>query len=153
ALALEAREILHKDLSLEKLWIRSTGEVSISTEPADAEVFIRPYPGGGNAWRKIGKTPLQKLRLPRQPFVWRILKSGFDPLVLITEPRGEVPPGYSAEGVVIKATLRPDRDLPRGMVFVPGGGTTSLTYPLANGVSGAVGEFFIDEHETTNEEY
>jgi len=46
ALAREARSVLPEDPTLEKLWMRATGEVSVSSVPAGAEVSIRLYSGG-----------------------------------------------------------------------------------------------------------
>ena len=43
ALTREARAVLPKDPTLEKLWMRATGEVSFASEPAGAEVSIRLY--------------------------------------------------------------------------------------------------------------
>ena len=59
----EALRVLPNDQTLEKLWIRATGEVSIVSDPSEAEVSVRSYRGDPNAWESIGKTPLQKKRL------------------------------------------------------------------------------------------
>ena len=50
ALTREARSVLPKDPTLEKLWMRATGEVSIASVPSGANVSIRPYRGDPNTW-------------------------------------------------------------------------------------------------------
>ena len=54
-LARQARAVLPKDPTLEKLWQESTWEVSIESEPTGADVSIRPYRAGENAWESLGK--------------------------------------------------------------------------------------------------
>src|SRR5262249_24617115 len=64
-LARQARAVLPQDPALEKLWTQATMEFSIDTEPAGADVFYRPYRGKSPAWESLAKTPLPKIRLPK----------------------------------------------------------------------------------------
>jgi serine/threonine protein kinase/formylglycine-generating enzyme required for sulfatase activity/dienelactone hydrolase len=163
ALTQEARAALRKDPTLEKLWMRATGEVSITSVPPDAVVSIRPYRGDPNAWKTLGKTPLQKLRLPREAYVWRLAEPGFASASFILEPLGPPPPGFpsypnvnmtflTAPNIIMALKLRPEGSVPPEMVVVPGG-TIGLGYPLAQAPAAQVDDFLIDRHEVTNEEY
>jgi eukaryotic-like serine/threonine-protein kinase len=160
----EARSVLPKDPALEKLWMRATGEASITSVPSDAVVSIRPYRGDPNAWETLGKTPLQKACLPRDAYVWRLAKPGFVSAFFIAELIGVSAPGF-ASGPNINMTaamsrtninmalkLRPEVSVPLGMVVVPGG-TIGLGYPFDQAPSAKVDDFLIDRHEVTNEEY
>ena len=59
--------------------MKATGEASVESDPPGADVSIRPYGGDANAWESLGKTPLQKVRVPSELYVWRIAKPGFAP--------------------------------------------------------------------------
>ena len=150
SLAKEALRVLPNDPTLERLWIRATGEVSIASEPSGAKVSMRPYRGDTNAWESVGKTPLRKIRLPQGDYIWRIVKPGFAPIFFIDSPAGIPPPGAHSE-FDYTLRFRPAASVPPGMVVVPGG-WVSLTYPLnARGVE--IDDFLIDRNEVTNKEY
>lgn len=152
ALAREARAVLPNDSALEKLWRSATGEVSIASVPSGADVSIRPYAGDPNVWQPVGKTPLKKVRVPRDAYVWRITKPGFATMFFIGEPPpSELPPGYHA-GFSWNFKLRPAASVPPEMLVIPGG-WAGLAYPLAYAPSVEVDDFLIDMHEITNEEY
>jgi formylglycine-generating enzyme required for sulfatase activity/dienelactone hydrolase len=163
ALTLEARAALPKDPTLEKLWMRATGEVSIVSVPSDAVVSIRPYRGDPSDWKILGKTPLRKVRLPREAYIWRLVKPGFTSAFFIAEPLGQPPPGFpsypninmtylTAPNINMVLTLRRAGSVPPEMVVVPGG-TIGLGYPLSQAPAAKVDDFLIDRHEVTNEEY
>jgi formylglycine-generating enzyme required for sulfatase activity/dienelactone hydrolase len=163
ALTREARAVLPKDPTLEKLWLRATGEVSVTSVPPGAVVSIRPHRGDPNAWETLGKTPLEKVRLPRAPYVWRLVKPGFASAFFIAEPLGPPPPGFpsrpninmmylTAPDINMVLKLRPEGSVPPEMVVVPGG-TVGLAFPLAQAPAAQVDDFLIDRHEVTNEEF
>jgi formylglycine-generating enzyme required for sulfatase activity/dienelactone hydrolase len=151
ALAREARSMLPKDPTLEKLWMRATGEVSIASVPSRADVSIRRYRGDPNAWETLGKTPLQKMRVPRDAYVWRLVKPGFAAVALIATPPGVPPPGAHS-GFDLTLKLRPETSVPPEMVVVSGG-AVGLGYPFGRAPAVRIDGFLIDRHEVTNEEY
>jgi dienelactone hydrolase/predicted Ser/Thr protein kinase len=151
ALLQEARGVLPRDPTLEKLWIRSTGEASFASEPPGAEVSYRPYNGDPNVWRVLGKTPLQKTRVPRGDYVFRLSLAGFAPIEFLGSPPGTPPPGFHS-GFSPNFQLRPAKEVPAGMLPVPNG-SVGLSYPLGVGHSAKLAPFLIDRHEVTNEEY
>ena len=151
ALTGRARSVLPKDPTLERLWTNATGEVSIASVPSGADVSIRPYGGDPNAWEPLGKTPLRKIRLPLNVYVWKLVKPGFAAAFIIGESAGVQPPGYySSFDPTLK--LRPEGSVPPGMVVVPGG-RTGLAHPFEQAPVAQVDDFLIDRHEVTNEEY
>jgi eukaryotic-like serine/threonine-protein kinase len=151
ALTREARVVLPKNPTLEKLWMASTGEFSIASVPSGADISIRPYRGDPNAWRNLGQTPLKRIRIPQDAYVLKVVKSGFAPQISIFESLGPDPPGARfASDWTWK--LRPEGSVPTEMVVVPGD-WVGLNYPLAEAPALQVDDFLIDRHEVTNEEY
>jgi formylglycine-generating enzyme required for sulfatase activity/dienelactone hydrolase len=141
ALAREARAILPEDPTLENLWMKATGEATIETEPAGAEVSMRPYRGDESSWQNLGKTPLQKIRIPLDEYVFRVAMPGFSPISFIDAP-----------ALSWSFKLRPESSVPPEMVIVPGRETEFLDLDLqADPVP--LEDFLIDRYEVTNEEY
>ena len=147
----EARAVLPKDPTLQKLWVRATGEVSIASVPSGADVAIRPYRGDPNVWESLGKTPLKKVRVPVGDYLWRVVKPGFAASFLIASPPGVPTPGYGSGYFELTINLRPVGSVPPEMVVVPGG-WSGLAYP-AFAPPVKVDDFLIDRHEVSNEEY
>lgn len=151
ALTREARAVLPNDPTLEALFRRATGEISLASVPSGAEVSIRQLQGDPNAWEILGKTPIKKLRVPRDVYVWRLAKPGFAPIVFIHDVPGPDPPG-THYGVDFEINLRRG-SVPPDMVVVPASWPIGLGYPLNEAPQVQVDEFLIDRHEVTNEEY
>lgn len=151
-LAREARSVLPNDPTLEKFWTVATGEVSIASVPSEADVSFRAYRGNPNAWQPLGKTPLNKVRVPRTDYVFRTVKPGFAPVFFIWTPPGPSQPGFHPDVLGFMLKLRPARTVPSEMVPVLGG-TVFLPYSLAYAPVADVDDFLIDRHEVTNEDY
>jgi DNA-binding winged helix-turn-helix (wHTH) protein len=150
-LARDARTALPNDPTLDKLWMDATGEVSIASVPFGADVSMRPYRGDANVWEALGTTPLKKIRVPRDQYVWRIVKPGFTPMFFIDEPSGVPQPGERFEfNWTLK--LRPEGSVPPEMLLVAGG-WVGLSYPTQEAPGVEIGDFLIDRHEVTNEQY
>lgn len=147
----EARAVLPREPTLEKLWMNATGEVSIASVPSGADVSFRLYRGNPNEWEALGKTPIRKVRVPLDAYVWRIVKPGFTPAVFIGTPGGQARPAYHSGGDWT-LRLRPEGSVPPEMVVVAGG-RVQLRYPLLQAPEARVDDFLIDRHEVTNLEY
>jgi eukaryotic-like serine/threonine-protein kinase len=146
ALAREARAVLPADATLQQLWVRATEEASIESVPPGADVSIRPYRGDDNAWENLGKTPLRKVRVAKEEYVWRIAKPGFASASLID---GSPVPNYSVDRTL---KLRPEGSVPPEMLVVPGV-ETGLGYPVGEAPIVRLDDYLIDRHEVMNEEY
>ncbi len=141
ALIQEARAILPKDPTLEKLWMEATEEASIESEPSGADVSILRYDGDPNAWKNLGRTPLKAVQVPQGVYLWRISKPGFS----------EVSTLFFA-GLERKFQLQAERGIPPGMVPVAGG-LAFLGSALVDAPKVQLDGFLIDRTEVTNEEY
>jgi DNA-binding winged helix-turn-helix (wHTH) protein/dienelactone hydrolase len=151
ALAKKASADLPGDLTVKNLWLRATGEVTIKSEPAGAEVDYRPYQSAANAWTPLGKTPLEKVRLPQDVYVFRLTLPGYAPLSFIGDPPGTMLVG-AVDEFDLTVRMRAAASVPPEMVPVINGWET-VNYPFPPGPEVEVKDFLIDRHEVTNEEF
>jgi len=140
----EAQAVLPGNPKLKELWTDVTGELSVESDPPGADVSIRPFRGDQNGWQDLGKTPLQKVRVPQNSWVCRVSKPGF-----VSQYRIWVASNQAAtfrldpEGAVPAGMVRVRT--PKGMaaLFIPGLGPTKVP----------IDDYLIDQAEVTNEEY
>jgi len=149
ALSREARAVLPKDPTLEKLFAQATMDVSVESIPPGADVSYRPYRGDPRRWETLGQTPLVKVRIPKGFYFWRIGKRGFENAFEIA------PTWLIAPALAPRLTFRldPEGSVPPEMVRVPGG-KIGLAIPGLDHLSEVpLDDYLIDRHEVTNEEY
>ena len=136
ALVRQAREVLPEDPTLEKLWLKATGEVTVESAPPGAEVSIRPYRGDPDAWESLGATPLRKVRRPNGQFLLRVTVPGHVPALRVCAFRGWNPPPF---------TFRLDREgtIPNEVVRIPAGKVEEVE----------LDDYLMDRTEVTNAQY
>ena len=149
ALAREARDVLPNDPTLEKLWIRATGEVTVESDPSGADVSIRPYRADQNAWETLGRAPLSKFRYPGGSYLLRATLPGYIPAYRICTFQFLGPSPVSFQ-------LDREGSVPSEMVRIPAG-KTGLTAPSLPGLNNLpaieLDDFLMDRTEVTNAEY
>ncbi len=113
----------------------------IVTEPDGVDVSVKPYAQPDSAWRHLGRTPLQDVRIARGVFRWKLEKDGFDTV----EVAG------SATRTFSKLARR--GTTPADAVLVRSG-------PLALSLNGynhqlrvPAGDYLIDKFEVTNKQF
>ena len=143
----QARAVAPHDPTLEKLWLQSSFEFSVESTPSGADVQYRPYRGSASAWTALGRTPLMKVRIPKDFYLWKAEKAGFEPSFEIEPTWSLVYRPYS-----LRFRLDPAGSVPAGMVRVRGGKFQPFI-PGLNLPEAAIDDFLIDRHEVTNEEY
>lgn len=148
-LAQEARRVLPNDPALEKLWMQATLEVSPVTDPPGADVSYRPMRGQSQAWERIGRTPLLKIRVPKGFYLWRFTRAGFIPAYRICPTWSLIFPGAD----ILTVRLDPEGSLPAGMIRVPGGKIGLATPGLDQLPTVGLDDYLIDRCEVTNAEY
>ena len=124
---------------------RVSRQLAISSDPAGADVYVRPFDDMEGTWRHVGRTPIAHVRLPLGMLRWKVQKDGFDTLEFI---RGS---GFFGFFPVARehVQLRKQSALPQ-MVLVP---AANLTIPFlgqteSDGVP--AGEYLLDKYEVSN---
>jgi tRNA A-37 threonylcarbamoyl transferase component Bud32 len=83
ALALRAEKYIPGDPTLAKLWPQISFPFTAHTVPAGVSVFRKDYNSRGN-WELVGRSPIDKLLLPRVDSQWRFELKGFAPVERLT---------------------------------------------------------------------
>jgi serine/threonine protein kinase/formylglycine-generating enzyme required for sulfatase activity/pimeloyl-ACP methyl ester carboxylesterase len=155
ALAVQAEKIDPGDPALQKLWPDVSLEISVHSEPEAADVYMKPYRTGEQAWEHLGQSPIQHLKIPFGLLRWKASKQGYETVETTTFTRerlGELV--GNQHGTTLNLSLIGNGKSPEGMVLVPGG-VVSLGFP---GIEKAVSEvelrpFWMDRYEVTNRQF
>ena len=132
----EALQAAPDDPALHQLWLDASMPVDVTTDPPGADVELAGYRMRASPWLSMGRTPLDRVRMPRGQFRMRISKAGFQPI----DASG------SAPGLRYK--LDPPDAVPSGMVRVTRG-RDSVRF----GLVGELDEYWIDRFEVTNRQF
>jgi len=136
-LARKALEFAPDDPYLRQTWLDATARTSVTTDPAGADVAFAPYRGPDEGWVALGRTPLDRVSIPRAMIRLRISKAGLHPLDVAVTPGGRH-----------RYLLDPVSEVPPGMVHVTGGRD-----PNRFGAIGELDDFWIDRFEVTNRQF
>jgi eukaryotic-like serine/threonine-protein kinase len=131
----EALAVIPDDPPLKQLWVNITYLASIDSTPTGADVAVKTYLAGDDAWTSLGRTPLANIRVPFPQTRVRVTKEGFAPF---DGTLTSFKPNY---------ILDPPAAIPAGMVRVPAGSSDVL------GVTAQVQDFWMDRFEVTNKEF
>ncbi len=144
-IAQQAERELGPDAALESLWPRISRPVSIRTEPAGADVYLRPFPHGVGGEQPLGKSPIDSARVPLGAYWLRVKSPGYQQIEALMGPSEWFPE--------VAFELQPLEAAPAGMVHVPAG-------PLFVDLAGFdtveprdSDGYWIDENEVTNREF
>jgi eukaryotic-like serine/threonine-protein kinase len=133
--AREAERYLPEEVkSLTRTWI----PVTVTTEPAGAEVFFRDYLGVESDWQSLGRSPTTSTKLPLGYYRWRISKDGFQ----------TIESASSNHRGLLTFRLEPPAAIPPGMVRVAGG---RFEYRSADPVE--LSDYWLDKYEVTNRHF
>jgi serine/threonine protein kinase/dienelactone hydrolase len=143
-LAIEAEQYIPDDPKLEELFAKCSLNVTVTTEPVGAEVFMKEYGTPDSDWQYQGVTPLSQVRVPISVLRWKLEKEGFETVLAATSSwdidlanTALLKPNNLYRILDVKGSTR------TGMVRVQGAET-----PV-----GMLPDFFIDRYEVTNRQY
>ncbi|MBK8699203.1 MAG: SUMF1/EgtB/PvdO family nonheme iron enzyme [Saprospiraceae bacterium] len=147
-LALEAEKYIPKDSVLIKLWRAVSSKLSLTTAPADAELWWKDYTKPNNEWRFAGTTPFKDVRLPRPYLRMEIRKKGYQTI----EYAGTA---GSFKSLKDSFNLILDKvgSLPANMVRMPAKNTPMLIVGLEGSGKKDVPSFLMDKYEVSNKEF
>lgn len=141
AVASAALEQLPGDPALTELLDAVSLEVTVTSTPAGATVWVKEYADGPEAWRRLGTTPVSRTRLPVGTKQVRVELEGF-------EPELRVPWVLDSLSVVLDSV-----GWPEGMVRVPPSLSAPWTRDTGSGVVLQFQRFFYDRYEVRNSDY
>ncbi len=112
AVAVQAEKYLPNDPMLGKFWPVISWSASIRTTPPGVSVFRRNYKPSDSTWELVGRSPIEKYRLPLVDSQWRFELKGFAVAERSTMVMwGEVLPSSS-----LSIAMDEEAKAPRGMV-------------------------------------
>ncbi len=114
---------------------RSWAPVSLTTEPAGADVSFKDYLGTDSDWQSLGRSPVAT-RLPFGYYRWRISKDGFQTVESVSFNKP------------LAIRLDSPAAIPPGMVRVAGG---KFQYRSSRTV--ALADYWLDKYEVTNKQF
>jgi formylglycine-generating enzyme required for sulfatase activity/cephalosporin-C deacetylase-like acetyl esterase/predicted Ser/Thr protein kinase len=141
--ARQAEKIIPHDPTLARLWPEMSREVTIETDPAGADVFLKDYKTADEDWDYLGKSPLEKVRIPFGYFRWKIEKQSYRMVERASEPPEDP----------WRVALDQEASLPAGMVRVPGGEVGLDIAVLRNIPAVELEDFLMDKYEVTNRQF
>ena len=112
AVAVQAEKYLPNDPMLGKFWPVISWSASIRTTPPGVSVFRRNYKPSDSTWELVGRSPIEKYRLPLVDSQWRFELKGF----AIAERSTMVMWGQVLPSSSLSIAMDEEAKAPRGMV-------------------------------------
>lgn len=157
-LATEAQKYLPDDPTIARLLPTISQTISVKTDPAGAEVYLKRYTLEGSSdipRTLVGTTPVRDLRIARGQYILYIEKNGYansertisgatlhtGTLVVLPEP------------IDINEKLLPADKVPDRMVMVPGGDYRLVAWARPTEERASLDSYFMDKYEVSNQEY
>jgi dienelactone hydrolase len=135
----KADKYISNDLKFREWESKVVKKLTILTDPREADVYIREYSDTEGTWKKLGRTPIDNLKMPSYTFYqMRIEKTGYENVLAVV---------LTGTDTLFRKLFKQE-EIPSGMVYVEG---------YRNEVSGNFlkekNGFFIDRYEVTNKQF
>ena len=163
ALAVETEKYIPGDPMLDKVWPKVSWLASIRTTPPGAAVFRRNFNASNGAWELVGRSPLEKYRLPLVDSQWRFELGGFAPIERSTiyafnrvwpsdsifvklDEEAKTPPGmvHQMDGISMRAKIGPLDTIPASLIGLSG---------FEDMPEVLLGNYWLDRYEVTNKQF
>lgn len=141
ALASEAERYIPSDSMLIGLWPRFSDYMTLHSDPAGASVYTKPYTAPDADWQYLGQTPVDSLRFSFEPYRFKLEKEGYRTVEVVPQ------------SLISDYRLDEEGSIPDEMVRVSGDTLGARLIGLAFLGPESVGDFLIDRHEVTNQQY
>ena len=162
ALAVQVERYIPDDPMLGKLWTAISWSGSIHTTPPGVSVFRRNYNAPDSAWELVGRSPIEKRRMPLVDSQWKFELTGFTTVERFTVVLwGDVVPSSS-----LSVAMDEEAKTPAGMIHQtdrfawPAPASLQTTPADLLGLPGfedlpgvLLGDYWIDRYEVTNQQF
>ena len=153
-MAKQAERYIPNDPVLAESWPRMSRVVNIHTDPEGADVYVKPYETPDGKWQYLGRSPLLKTQIPLAFLRWKLQIAGYKDFEGTLPDEQwlslQVTPNSPVE---IMFALIKSGSAQAGMVRIPGGKFSPDITGLDYLPDVQLQDFWIDQHEVTNEEY
>jgi serine/threonine protein kinase/cephalosporin-C deacetylase-like acetyl esterase len=163
AVAVQAEKYIPDDPMLRKFWPKISWTASIQTNPAGVSVYRRNYRSSDSSWEFVGRSPIEKCRLPLVDYQWRFELKGF----VTVERYTMVFWWFILPSASLSVTMEEEAKNPGGMVHQTDGVTASWKFqPLQNAPVALMGlpgfedqpsvpleDYWLDRYEVTNKQF
>ena len=149
ALAEKAERYLADDPLLISLFSQISRSYSIDSEPAGAKIYFSKYLNEEPEWIYLGRSSIQKLRVPYGPSRWKVEREGFQAIESVRinpVPDEESGQNVSKDDLAMSFTLQRVGMYPADMAYIPG-------FYIGDAESVFIPEFLIDKYEVTNKQF
>ncbi len=140
--ALEVEKIIPDDPKLLEAFSKCSMKINVTTDPPGAKVYCKEYNSPESEWKLLGRSPIEKIRLPMEAFAWKIEKEGYD-TVLAASSTFDIDSINTSIPSDLMRVLDSNGTIPPGMAHVP----------ATNTEFGMLEDFCIDKCEVTNKQY
>lgn len=158
-LVVEAQEYLPDDDRIRRLMPVVSDEISVITEPAGAEVYVKRFApdqaGNFPARQLLGKTPVKALRIARGSYVLDVEKEGFAFVNRTISGAPEIfwEMSFNPPPIEINLRLKRAAEIPEKMTLVEGGDYSLVSWHKPTERKVRLDDFLIDKYEVSNREY
>ncbi len=152
ALARQAEKYIPADPNLLKLWPAMSGWISVHTTPPAARVYLKEYTAVQSDWMYLGRSPIEKVRIPAGVFRWKIEKEGFTTIEDVGGAANAYFSGFpwsfrQQRLKTVSYVLDPQGSPPPGMVRVSGVPGFERLEPVQ------LPDYWMDKYEVTNKQF
>jgi hypothetical protein len=135
----KAAKYISKDPEFQVWASQIVSKLTILTNPSRADIFIRNYSDVGGEWEKLGKTPIDSLKIPNSTFyLMRIEKTGYENVLAVVRTGIDT----------LFRKLFKKEEIPSDMVYVEG----YRNEVLGNFLKEKNG-FYLDRYEVTKKQF
>lgn len=154
-LAERAERLIPHDPLLVSRWPRLSREYTIITTPLGAKVYLGGYPDKSPRWKYLGRSPIERARIPFGTYRWRVEKTGCTPLDVMRSndlPSPWVDPASLPTGRM-GFTLHRKGSFPADMLSIPSSELKQCDVFHGERCIPSAPAFLIDKYEVTNRQY
>ncbi len=140
-----------------KLWPDISLEIAVHTHPESADIYMKQYRADDQAWEYVGRSPVDRLKIPFGLLRWKASKQGFDTIEALSfsvARRKELLPPTRGTSIFTDLSLAASGSIPEGMVRILGGNIELQIPGLEQAVSEVqIPDYWMDRYEVTNKQF